>query len=312
MKRIHCLGVMVVDALSGPLPAYPLPRKRVQVVTEKLVFQPGGGAVNTASALARMGLPAAIFSRVGDDPNGAFLRQELTRLGVDIRGVRVAAGDTTPFTYVGIHPDGERTFIHTPGANLGFAPADLDRQRLMDTDLLIYQDLWVLPGLDGQPGAELLAEARRRGVVTLLDECWGLGPRREVLEAMLPHCDYVLPSVDDLQVIYPDLGPEAIGHHLRACGAGTVVLKMGRQGCLVVTADTALRIPALDVPVVDATGAGDCFDAGFLAGLAHGEDVSTAARLGTACAAFCLSAVGGSAGVPSYAEVRRRALDVTG
>ena len=58
--------------------------------------------------------------------------------------------------------------------------------------------------LDGEPAASLLAEARQRGVVTFLDEGFGYGPRRESLEAMLPHCDYVMPSFDDLQAIYPN------------------------------------------------------------------------------------------------------------
>ncbi len=133
MKPIHCLGVAVVDALSSPLAAYPVPRQHVQVITHNLQFQPGGGAVNTASALARMGIPAAIFSKIGDDPNGALLRGELQRLGVDISGLCAPPGEITPFTYVGIHPDGERTFIHTPGANLRFTRADLDHARLLDT-----------------------------------------------------------------------------------------------------------------------------------------------------------------------------------
>jgi sugar/nucleoside kinase (ribokinase family) len=307
VKSVHCLGIMVMDALSGPLPNYPVPRRQVQVVTKHLQFQPGGGAVNTGSALARMGLPVAVFSKLGEDANGAALLRELRALGVDVSGVCVSPRDTTPFTYVGIHPDGDRTFIHTPGANLDFTLADLDLDRLLATDLLLYQDLWVLPGIDGRPGAELLAEARRRGVTTLLDECWGLGPNRGLFETMLPHCDYVIPSEDDMLAIYPGLAPDAIAARILEQGPHTAVLKMGRQGCLVATGSDRIRIPIIDAPVVDTTGAGDCWNAGFIAGLAHGEDVVTAAWLGTACASFCVGAVGGSAGVPTYAAVQERA-----
>ena len=233
MRRVHCMGVLVVDALSGPLSRYPEPRIQPQVVTESVRFMPGGGAANTGLALARMGVPVAVFSRVGDDLNGQFLCHELEVAGVDVSGVRAAAEDTTPFTFVAIHADGERTFIHTPGANQHFGVGDLDLDRLFDTDILLYQDLWVLPQLDGTRGAAVLAEARRRGIVTLLDECWGLGPDRETFEIMLPHCDYVLPSLDDLAAIYPDHSPEQMCRHLLACGATTVVLKMGADGCLV-------------------------------------------------------------------------------
>jgi sugar/nucleoside kinase (ribokinase family) len=307
-QRIHCLGVMVVDALSGPLPHYPLRHRRSQVVTPRLQFQPGGGAVNAACALARMGLRAAVFSKIGRDPNGAFLLRELRRLGVDVSPVRVSPRDPTPFTYVGLHPGGDRTFIHTPGANLTFGPRDLPRDRLFDAEFLLYPDLWVLPELDGAPACALLAEARRRGVTTLLDECWGLGPNRRIFERMLPHCDYAIPSLDDLQAIYPRRSEAWIADRLLDAGARHAVLKMGRRGCLVAAGAARIRIPIIRVPVVDTTGAGDCWNAGFVAGLAQGEDLVTAARLGTACAAFCVSAVGGSAGVPDYARVYGRAM----
>ena len=306
-KRINCLGILVVDALSGPISEYPVPRVRPQTNTPHLRFAPGGGAANTPAALARMGLGVGVFSTVGRDLNGDFLLRELQQLGVDTRGIRVSDEDTTPFTFVGIHDTGDRTFIHTPGTNLTFTVDDLDQEALFDCDFFLYQDFWVKPAIDGAPAAGLLAEARRRGIVTLLDECWGLGPDRESFELMLPHCDYVLPSLDDMRAIYPDQGREQIADHLLSCGAGTVVLKLGAEGCLVAHADERHLVPALPASVVDTTGAGDCWDAGFIAGLAHGEEVVTAARLGNACAAFCIEAVGGATGVPSYAAVRRRA-----
>ena len=307
MGRINCLGVLVVDALSGPLARYPAPRKETQVVTKSVRFAAGGGAANTGSALAKMGLDVGVFSKVGDDPNGAFLRNELTRAGVDTGGIRTVAGETTPFTFVGIHPDGDRTFIHTPGANLTFCAADIDMDALLAADMLLYQDCWVLPQLDGGPGAGILAEARRRGVKTALDECWGFGPRRDVLEIMLPHCDYFLPSVDDLRGIYPDWPPARLAAHFLSLGVGVVVLKTGAGGCLVAQRTGQTLVPAQPVRVVDTTGAGDCWDAGFLAGITHGRDVVTAARIGHACAAFGIEHVGGSEGVPSYETVLQRA-----
>ena len=82
MKRIHCLGILVLDALSGPLDRYPVPRERVQSVTKTIRFAAGGGAANTAGALARMGLPACVFSIVGDGLAGDVVRRELQQMGV--------------------------------------------------------------------------------------------------------------------------------------------------------------------------------------------------------------------------------------
>ena len=153
----------------------------------------------------------------------------------------------------------------------------------------------------------MLAEAQRRGVLTFLDEDFGYGPKLEPLAAMLPHCDYVIPSFDDLQAIYPGASAEEIAGRLLTLGARNAVLKMGRDGCLVARGSDRIRVPALPANVVDTTGAGDCWDAGFIAGLASGEDILTAARMGNACAAFCIEAVGGSTGVPRYEAVQRRA-----
>ena len=305
--RINCIGVLVVDALSGPLDGYPVPKKRTQVVTQSVRFAAGGGSANAGCALARMGLKARIFSKVGDDPNGAFLRAELARCGVDTSGIRVDPAATTPFTFVGIHPDGERTFIHTPGANLSFGAGDIDAHAATDADFVLYTDCWVLPAFDGDPAAALLAAARRRGAVTLLDECWGLGPRRDVLEAMLPHCDYFLPSRDDMAALFPGLGSEALAAELLAMGARCVVVKQGADGCFAADGRGGQQIPALPARVVDTTGAGDCWNAGFIAGLAAGLPVADAARTGHACAAFCVEHVGGAAGIPSWETVLQRA-----
>jgi sugar/nucleoside kinase (ribokinase family) len=208
---------------------------------------------------------------------------------------------------VGIHSDGDRTFIHTPGANVTFSLKDIDLDRALACEFLLYHDLWVLPGFDGAPAATLLGEARRRGVVTFLDEGFGYGPRREPLEAMLPHCDYFIPSLDDLQAIYPNSSAPDLAERLLALGAGAVVLKMGREGCFVAHGTTRKQVPAFPAKVVDTTGAGDCWDAGFIAALACGMDTVAAARMGCACAAFGIEAVGGATGVPSYDAVRQRA-----
>jgi sugar/nucleoside kinase (ribokinase family) len=125
---------------------------------------------------------------------------------------------------------------------------------------------------------------------------------------MLPYCDYVTPSIDDLRVIYPGATEEDVTNRLMALGARVVVLKMGSRGCLVAHGPERVQVPALPATVVDTTGAGDCWDAGFIAALSHGEDLVNAARIGNACAAFSIEAVGGSTGVPGYAAVRERAL----
>jgi sugar/nucleoside kinase (ribokinase family) len=299
MATINCIGVAVMDALSGPLREYPSRRQRVQVVTDSVAFIPGGGAVNVASTLAQLGHEVALFTKVGDDANGREVVSALSAVGVDTSCVRVSAGDSTPFTFVGVHEDGERTFIHTPGANRTFGVGDIEKETLLDCNYLVYMDLWVQPMLDGDAGAQILREARGRGVVTLLDECWGLGPDRAVLEQMVSHADYVLPSLDEVGTLYPGLSKSAVADHLLGLGAGTVVLKMGTEGCFVRTADAAEQVPVVPAEAVDTTGAGDSFNAGFIAGLVRGLPPVDAAKLGVQVASRRIGVIGGSTPIPT-------------
>lgn len=300
MKKVHGIGVLVADALSRPLSQYPIPGKVTQVLTDTIQFLPGGGAANTGAALGQIGIPIKVFSKVGNDQNGTFIIEDLKKNGVDTGGVCVSDSDTTPFTFVGIHTDGDRTFIHTPGANLSFCLDDIDQGSLLDCDFLFYQDLWVMPGIDGASGAEILRKAQRCGVVTLLDECWGLGPNRETFETMLPFADYVLPSLDDMREIYPEKDDRWITDHLLSLNCKTVVLKMGAEGCLVCSGKETARIPSFATEIVDSTGAGDCFDAGFIAGLVHGLSDTDAAVIGSKTAAVCMQHIGGAVNIPSF------------
>lgn len=300
MKCVHCLGVLVLDALSGPIAHYPVRGQCIQVNTEKIQFLPGGGAANTASALCQMGIPARIFSKIGNDPQGAFLLRDLEAHGVDTSGVKVSERDSTPFTFVGIHRDGERTFIHTPGANRTFSIDDINREELFDTDYLLYTDLWVMPRLDGYHGSLLLQEAKEHSVVTLLDECWGLGPNRESFECMAPYVDYLLPSYHDLLEIYPNKEPQEMIADLHKLGVPNIILKMGEAGCLLSCGGRIELIPSMATSIVDTTGAGDTFVAGFIAGLVHGYDRRESAVIGANAAAASIRNVGGATGIPPF------------
>jgi sugar/nucleoside kinase (ribokinase family) len=98
--------------------------------------------------------------------------------------------------------------------------------------------------------------------------------------------------------------PEDVAHALLDCGVGNVALKMGADGCLVMSGDDdrLLRVPAFEVQVVDATGAGDAFAAGFIAGVWQGWPIEQTARLANAVGALCVTGVGATGGVRSLAE----------
>jgi sugar/nucleoside kinase (ribokinase family) len=159
--------------------------------------------------------------------------------------------------------------------------------------------------LGGPAAGELLARARELGCTTSVDV---LAPGDPDMLAWiadcLPHVDYLLPN--DEQVLgftgATDLAHgarELLGH-----GVGCVAVTQGARGALVVTAGETIEVPAYAVDVVDTTGCGDAFSAGFLRAIADGEDLATAARLGCATAAQVAQGVGTDAGSYTLESVR--------
>ena len=112
---VVCLGIMVADVLGKPLKSIPEPGRLVLV--EEMSLHTGGCAVNTATALARLGVPVEIVGKVGSDPFGEFLLSELKKRGIGVEGVSKDKAVGTSATMVMVDPDGERRFVHYIGAN---------------------------------------------------------------------------------------------------------------------------------------------------------------------------------------------------
>jgi sugar/nucleoside kinase (ribokinase family) len=125
----------------------------------------------------------------------------------------------------------------------------------------------------------------------------------QVLKPCLPHLNYFIPSLPEAQAITGHTDPLDVGRTLLEYGPQTVALKMGDRGCLVLTQDgQQLHLPAYDVPVLDATGAGDAFAAGFITGVWHGWPIERTAAFANAVGALCVMGVGATGGIRSFAE----------
>jgi sugar/nucleoside kinase (ribokinase family) len=203
-----------------------------------------------------------------------------------------------------VDPDGERRFVHYIGANARLKLEDVDLDLVESASILHVAGALVLPGLDGAPTATLLQRARAAGVTTFLDTVWDdTGRWMEVLAPCLPHVDYFVPSLSEARALTGRDVPRDVARALLERGVGTVGLKMGAGGCLVMTGSGDLfHIPAFEVRAVDSTGAGDAFAAGFIAGVWQGWSLERTARLANAVGALCVTGSGASGGVRSLAE----------
>ena len=299
---IVCLGIMVADVVGRPLRSVPDPG-RLALVDEMGLYA-GGCAINTATVLARFDLPVEVVGKIGEDPFGDFLLDVLDRRGIGVAGVQRDDAAGTSATMVMVAPDGERRFVHYIGANAQLTLADVDMALVQRASILHVGGSLVLPGIDGEPTAELLRQAQAAGLLTFLDTVWDDSGRwMELLEPCLPHIDYFVPSLPEARALTGHEEPEQIGRSLLDCGAGAVGIKMGNAGCLVMDQKgVSFRLPAFQVEAVDATGAGDAFTAGFVAGVWQGWSLEKTARLANAAGALCVTGSGAAGNTRSLSE----------
>jgi sugar/nucleoside kinase (ribokinase family) len=211
----------------------------------------------------------------------------------------------TSASVIPVRPNGDRPAWHCIGANGAFTLDDLTLSSLEGCDVV---HLGGPEFLGGEAAGQVLAHARAGGATTSLDV---LAPGDPDMLAWiadaLPHADYLLPN--DEQVL-GFTGASSLADGARALvdrGVGCVAVTQGARGALVVTADEVIEVPAFQVDVVDTTGCGDAFSAGFLRGVALGRDLRAAAVLGCATAAQVAQGLGTDAGSYSWESVEELA-----
>jgi sugar/nucleoside kinase (ribokinase family) len=289
---ISTVGVHVLD--THVIGIESIPAGSDGQLVETIRMSPAGTAGGTAIILSRLGAEVRSLGAVGDDPAADTLLALLEREGVDVTGLVRKADHQTSASVIPVRPNGDRPAWHCIGANGAFTLEDLPDGAL---DGCGFVHLGGPEFLGGEAAGRLLADARHRGAVTSVDV---LAPGDPDLLAWiadaLPHTDYLLPN--DEQVL-GFTGATDLAEGARAlidAGVGCVAVTQGAKGALVVTEDDVVEVPAYPIEVVDTTGCGDAFSAGFLRGLSLGHDAADAARLGCATAAQVAQGLGTDAG----------------
>ncbi|GAA3113683.1 PfkB family carbohydrate kinase [Planomonospora alba] len=289
------LGVHIVDVLARPVES--IPQGQDTALLEQIRITAAGAAAGTAVDLAALGVPVASVGAVGDDELGDFLLMVMGRHGVDVTGIVRKPGERTAASILPIRPDGGRPSFHVPGANLSLSPADVDPGRLRTAGVLHLGGMDVTWGLHDPAFLTLLDEVRAAGAVVTMDLLSNMPDLVRAARVFLPHVDYVLPNEEQALMMSGEAAAEKAAAALLAEGPRGVLVTLGGEGSLVATASGTVRLPAHDVEVVDTTGCGDAYCAGFIAGLADGREVLDAARLGTAVAARVAGGLGSDAGL---------------
>jgi len=299
---VVCLGIVVADVMAKTIEKIPGPG-RLEIF-DQMELHPGGCAINTSIGLSKLGIKTRIIGKVGKDIFGDFLIKILEKHDVDTSGIAYSQKRGTSFSFAMINKEGERSFLHYTGADEDLHLKDINLELIKDSRILHIAGFNLMPGFDGQPVANVLKQAKEYGITTSLDTAWN--PRvknwREIIEPSLPYLDIALPSIEEARMFTGKEKVEEIANFLLNYGVKIVGLKMGGEGCYLKTKKEEFRIPSYQIKVIDTSGAGDAFAAGFLTGIIKGWNLQKVGEFANAVGALCVQAIGCTTGVKNMDE----------
>ena len=255
---------------------------------------PGGVVANFCCAASRLGARTAFAGVVGDDRHGALAVADLRRFGVDVTSLRVLPGGRTEFCVVLLDATGEKaiavvlTECSAPESG-AIDPAVVGRARLVH-----------LMASSGPLALWAAREARARDTLVSLD-LEPAGARSTDLADLLRSVDLVFPNAAGLAALHAG-GVLEGARRLLEMGPRIVAVTLGAAGCLIVTRDATHAIPAVPAPVVDTTGAGDCFNGAFVTGYLRGWPLARCGQFASAAAAASIGGIGARGALPTADE----------
>ena len=270
----------------------------------------GGAESNFATALARLGHRPRWISRLGDDPFGRYMRLTLAREGVLVEATVDPHAPTAVFFKERV-ARGRRVLYYRRGSAASrLSPDDLDPAQFAGARVLHLTG--ITPARSASCAAAVeraVALGRAAGALVCVDpnvrlqlfespdEC-----RRTIL-GLIAGADIVLLGHEDAEVLYPGRDEAAVLAAVREAGVTTAVLKRGERGAIALHEGTRYAVDAYPVEVVDTVGAGDGFDAGFIAGLLRGLSLPDALALGARVGAAAVGHAGDWEGYPTAVEL---------
>jgi sugar/nucleoside kinase (ribokinase family) len=309
---VTAIGNAIVDVLAQAedafLEEHKLPKGAMSLIdaldAERLydimgvgVERSGGSAANTAAGLAGLGAKVGFIGKVSDDQLGEVFRHDIKAVGVDFETLPLTEGLSTARCLIFVTPDAQRTMQTFLGACTAFSAADVDEDMIKNSKVLYMEGyLWDAPhAIDGLLKAIDVAKAAGTKVSFTLSDAFCVDRfRDQFIELIENHVDILFANENEILSLFQvESFDDALQHIRHKCEVAA--LTRSEKGSVVISGDEVHVIDAKKVKVVDTTGAGDAYAAGFLYGYTHGRPLDVCGHMGVVMASEVISHYGARA-----------------
>lgn len=297
---ITIIGAAILDVLAGPVDANVFQSGSHPMKNITLSF--GGDALNEAVVLSQLGAEVELISKVGNDEAGKRILDFLEEKRVKA-SIKMEEGLETGINIVLIDTNGERTFLTNPESSLRkLSEEDIIEPINEAGDIVCMASLFVSPLLDIKAMERVFQEIKKKpGRILVADMTTAKnGETLADIECLLKYIDYIIPNEIEAERLTGEKDVYRNAELFLENGASCVVIKRGKQGCLIKTHNQEIEVPAYAyAKAIDTTGAGDSFVAGFIYGLKNGWSLEECGKFGCATASCTVEKVGANAAIDS-------------
>lgn len=307
MYDIVIIGAAITDLLLRPVSkevfdvdSYPV---------DGIAMTMGGDAANEATIITRLGHKVCLAGCVGDDVPGKFILDYFQKNGVDTSYIKVRDDISTSINVGLVTEDGERTFVtNRQGSLWKFSPEDVDESVFDKAKVLSFASIFNNPLFTGKELTRIFRQAKEAGVTIFADMVKPrLGETLEDIREALSYVDYFFPNHSEASLMTGKKDLEEIADCFLSCGVKNVIVKSGKEGCLIKNSQEAILVPAYGkANCIDTTGAGDNFASGFISAYLRGQDLLTCGQYANAVASVSVEHVGATTGVKDLQTAETR------
>ena len=305
---VICIGLTCADVLirgtdlSSPFIGETKPAKEVS-------FHVGGDAANQSIVLSHMGVNAKLMTGLGEDSIGSFCTNTFKEAGVDISEIVYAKDSPSSINVVIINSDGQRNFVNSGmPESVFFAPA---LEKIKDVKVVSLGSMMMPPFVTVPVIEKTVKKAKQEGAIVCADVMFN--PESCTLEQLgeevLSNIDYIFPNEEEARQLTGKTDLDEMADVFLKYGIKNVLIKLGKDGCFVKNKNIRKVFPSLAVEVIDTTGAGDNFAAGFITGLIEDKDLGECVMLASATAGIAIQYMGANTGVKSREQVEEYLQD---